>query len=69
MKNTDKFQVLLTIEDFIELPWRGVHHKICHNADLGIRKTSLCYFCVQFLPDEINFLFLAVAALKIQSSS
>lgn len=65
MENTDKFQVHLTIEDFIELPWRRVHHKICHDADLGIRKTSLCCFCVQFLPDKINFLFLKHCHLPV----
>lgn len=56
--------VCLTIEDFIELSWWGVHHKICHDADLGIRKTSLYCFCIQFLLDKINFLFLAAPAVK-----
>lgn len=56
--------VCLTIEDFIELSWWGVHHKICHDADLGIRKTSLYCFCIKFLLDKIHFLFLAAPAVK-----
>lgn len=56
-ENTDKFQVHLTIEDFIELSWRGVHHEICHNADLGMHKITLCCFRMQFLFRKIHFIF------------
>lgn len=42
-----QLQVHLTIEDFIERPWRGVLQEICHNADLSVHEISLWCFCMQ----------------------